>query len=95
MKLSAQEEYGLRCLTRLASHETLTGEGMTLSEISRAEGLSVPHVAKLMRILRIGMPVDPGNLLVLGRHDGKYIVAAPGSARSAHSQHRIAISSWK
>ncbi|MBD4746449.1 molybdopterin biosynthesis enzyme, partial [Xanthomonas citri pv. citri] len=26
---------------------------------------------------------DPGNLLVLGRHDGKYIVAAPGSARSA------------
>lgn len=35
------------------------------------------------KILRIGMPVDPGNLLVLGRHDGKYIVAAPGSARSA------------
>lgn len=34
-------------------------------------------------ILRIGMPVDPGNLLVLGRHAGKYIVAAPGSARSA------------
>ncbi|KAB2732209.1 molybdopterin-binding protein [Brucella intermedia] len=34
-------------------------------------------------ILRIGMPVDPGNLLVLGRHDGKYVVAAPGSARSA------------
>lgn len=34
-------------------------------------------------ILRIGVPVDPGNLLVLGRHDGKYIIAAPGSARSA------------
>ncbi|MEJ5018164.1 molybdopterin-binding protein [Ochrobactrum vermis] len=34
-------------------------------------------------ILRIGMPVDPGNLLVLGQRDGKYIVAAPGSARSA------------
>ncbi|MBQ0710888.1 MULTISPECIES: molybdopterin-binding protein [unclassified Ochrobactrum] len=34
-------------------------------------------------ILRIGMPVDPGNLLILGRHNGKYIVAAPGSARSA------------
>jgi len=33
-------------------------------------------------ILRIGMPVDPGNLLVLGRRDGKYIIAAPGSARS-------------
>ena len=34
-------------------------------------------------ILRIGMPVDPGNLLVLGCHAGKYVVAAPGSARSA------------
>ena len=33
-------------------------------------------------ILRIGMPVDPGNLLVLGKRDGRYIVAAPGSARS-------------
>jgi len=34
------------------------------------------------QILRVGMPVDPGNLLVLGKRDGKYIVAAPGSARS-------------
>lgn len=34
-------------------------------------------------ILRIGMPVDPGNLLVLGRRRGRYIIAAPGSARSA------------
>lgn len=52
MKLSAQEEYGLRCLLHMASR----GEGASLSipEISRAEGLSVPNVAKLMRILRIG-----------------------------------------
>lgn len=34
-------------------------------------------------ILRIGVPVDPGNLLVLGKCKGKYIVVAPGSARSA------------
>ncbi|MDH7784375.1 molybdopterin biosynthesis enzyme [Ochrobactrum sp. 19YEA23] len=34
------------------------------------------------QILRVGMPVDPGNLLVLGKRDEKYIVAAPGSARS-------------
>lgn len=34
-------------------------------------------------ILRIGMPVDPGNLLVLGKLGDKYIVVAPGSARSA------------
>lgn len=33
-------------------------------------------------ILRIGVPVDPGNLLVLGKYRNKYIIAAPGSARS-------------
>jgi Rrf2 family protein len=52
MKLSAQEEYGLRCLLYMARH----GESRSHSipEISRAEGLSVPNVAKLMRILRLG-----------------------------------------
>jgi len=34
------------------------------------------------KILRIGVPIDPGNLLVLGQRGGKYIIAAPGSARS-------------
>ncbi|MFD1198237.1 hypothetical protein ACFQ3K_07910 [Brucella gallinifaecis] len=34
-------------------------------------------------ILRMGVPVDPGNLLILARLNGKYIVVAPGSARSA------------
>ncbi|MCL7997251.1 molybdopterin-binding protein [Brucella sp. 21LCYQ03] len=35
------------------------------------------------RILRIGVPVDPGNLLVLATLGEKYIIVAPGSARSA------------
>lgn len=34
-------------------------------------------------ILRIGIPVDPGNLLSLGKLNGKYIIVAPGTARSA------------
>lgn len=52
MKLSAQEEYGLRCLLYMARNgET---ESHSIPEISRAEGLSVPNVAKLMRILRLG-----------------------------------------
>ncbi|MDT6939888.1 molybdopterin-binding protein [Brucella pseudogrignonensis] len=34
-------------------------------------------------ILRMGVPVDPGNLLVLAKLGDKYIVVAPGSARSA------------
>jgi Rrf2 family protein len=51
MKLSAQEEYGLRCLLQMAAR----GDEASLSipEISKAEGLSVPNVAKLMRLLRL------------------------------------------
>jgi Rrf2 family protein len=52
MKLSAQEEYGLRCLLHLARRSG--GESATIPEISAAEGLSVPNVAKLMRVLRMG-----------------------------------------
>ncbi|MDH7790082.1 molybdopterin-binding protein [Ochrobactrum sp. AN78] len=40
-------------------------------------------VASGGEILRIGMPVDPGNLLVLAQCRTKPIVVAPGSARSA------------
>jgi molybdenum cofactor cytidylyltransferase len=31
---------------------------------------------------QVGLPVDPGNLLVLGRVDGKPVIGAPGCARS-------------
>jgi Rrf2 family protein len=50
MKLSSQEEYGLRCLLQLAR----AGEGaaMTIAEMSEREGISAPNVAKIMRILR-------------------------------------------
>jgi molybdenum cofactor cytidylyltransferase len=33
-------------------------------------------------VVRAGMPVDPGNLLVLGQVDGKMVLGAPGCARS-------------
>jgi len=50
MKFSAQEEYGLRCLLQIAQldHE----QSMTIMEISKLEGLTQPHVAKLLMILR-------------------------------------------
>lgn len=52
MKLSSQEEYGLRCLLQVARHDP---EGsITIPEIAGIEGLSIPHVAKLMRQLRRG-----------------------------------------
>jgi Rrf2 family protein len=50
--LSAQEEYGLRCLVQLARHDA--DEPMTIQQIAQAEGLSAEYVAKLMRILRKG-----------------------------------------
>jgi Rrf2 family protein len=52
MQLSAQEEYGLRCLLRLA--RAGPGEILSIPEISRAEGISMPYAAKLMRVLREG-----------------------------------------
>ena len=50
MKLSAQEEYGLRCLIQVARREG----GATIPEISESEGISAAHAAKLLRILRRG-----------------------------------------
>ena len=52
MRLSSQEEYGLRCLLRVG-REGQDGS-ITIGELSRAEGISEPHVAKMMRILRKG-----------------------------------------
>ena len=34
------------------------------------------------RVLHLGMPVDPGNLLMLGTLDGRPVIGAPGCARS-------------
>ncbi len=56
MKFSAQEEYGLRCLLRIAQDKS--GNGMTIPEISESEGISAHIVAKLLRSLRIGGLLD-------------------------------------
>jgi len=69
MKISAQEEYGLCCLLRLAKSETGSA---TLPEVATAEGLSVPYVAKLMAVLRNAGILDS----VRGRSGG-YKLARP------------------
>lgn len=52
MHLLAQEEYGLRCLVKVARHG---GPGeLTIPEIAVSEGLSPEYTAKLMRVLRQG-----------------------------------------
>jgi Rrf2 family protein len=50
MKLSANEEYGIRCLLHVA-RSGMEGSA-TIPEISRAEGITPAYVAKLLRILR-------------------------------------------
>jgi Rrf2 family protein len=50
MKLSANEEYGIRCLLHIA--RSGTKGSVTIPEISRAEGITPAYVAKLLRILR-------------------------------------------
>lgn len=72
MKLSAQEEYGLRCLLQMAAR----GDQASLSipEISKAERLSVPNVAKLMRLLRIA-----GFVKSVRGQAGGYMLAKPAN----------------
>ena len=55
MKITAQEEYGLRCLLQLAGAEE---PSLSISEIASKEGLSQPYVAKLLAVLRNGGFID-------------------------------------
>ena len=52
MKLTSNEEYGLRCLLQVARHKEQGGA--TIPEISRCEGISEAYGAKLLRLLRRG-----------------------------------------
>jgi Rrf2 family iron-sulfur cluster assembly transcriptional regulator len=69
MKITSQEEYGLRCLLRLAG----AGESLTIPEIASAEGLSAAYVAKLLSILRQGGLIES----VRGRSGGYRLATAP------------------
>lgn len=71
MKVTAQEEYGLRCLLQVAAAPA--GEPVTLTEIARREGMSVPHVAKLMAALRQSGLLES----VRGRAGGYVLTRAP------------------
>jgi Rrf2 family transcriptional regulator, iron-sulfur cluster assembly transcription factor len=49
MKISAQEEYGLRCLVQLATLPE--GDSLTLPQIAEREGISTANAGKLMWLL--------------------------------------------
>ena len=53
MKFNAQEEYGIRCLLRIAKFYAVE-KSLTIPEISRAEGISEHNAGKILRVLRIG-----------------------------------------
>lgn len=49
MKVSSQEEYGLRCLVQLA--RLPDGQSLTLTQMAEREGISVANAGKLLWIL--------------------------------------------
>lgn len=51
MKITSSEEYGIRILIRIASANAI--EGLSIPQLSEAEKLSEPHVAKICRTLRM------------------------------------------
>ena len=71
MKITAQEEYGLRCLLRFV--RSSPGQSLTIPEIAAAEGLSVPYAGKLLSILRQGGLVES----VRGRSGGYRLTGDP------------------
>jgi Rrf2 family protein len=70
VKISAQEEYGVRCLLQIGRR----GEGasLTIPEISRAEGISSHYAAKLLGVLRRG-----GLIKSVRGQSGGYTLARP------------------
>jgi len=72
MKITAQEEYGLRILLRIASCKD--EDGMSIPQLSEAEGITPHYVAKLTRVLRMEGFINstPG-------YKGGYVLAKPAN----------------
>ncbi|HVZ96727.1 MAG TPA: Rrf2 family transcriptional regulator [Chitinophagaceae bacterium] len=72
MKITAQEEYGVRILLRIA--RCIDSNGMSIPQLSEAEGITPAYAAKITRKLRIEGYINstPGN-------KGGYVLAKPAS----------------
>jgi Rrf2 family protein len=73
MKLTANEEYGLRCLVRLG-YAGYAGQALTIPEMSEAEGVSSAYAAKVLRALRKG-----GFVKAARGKEGGYTLARPAA----------------
>jgi len=70
MKISAKEEYGLRILLQVAKQNS--PEGLSIAQLSDAEGLSTSYAAKITRTLRLG-----GYIQSTPGPKGGYVLATP------------------
>ncbi|MEN6537218.1 MAG: Rrf2 family transcriptional regulator [Bryobacteraceae bacterium] len=70
MKLSAHEEYGLRCLLQIGCQRD--GRSMTIPQISRLEGISIHYTGKILQTLR-----EAGFLKAARGQAGGYTLARP------------------
>lgn len=70
MKITSSEEYGIRILIRITSANPV--EGLSIPQLSEAEKLTEPHVAKICRTLRMEGFINstPG-------YKGGYVLAKP------------------
>ena len=72
MKISSQEEYGLRILIRIGRKSGKTG--LTIPQLSEEEGLTVPYIGKITRILRLA-----GFIQSKRGNKGGYVLSKPPS----------------
>lgn len=71
MRISAIEKYGLRCLVALARGGTQVQ--LSIPDLARKEGLSIPYISKLLAILRKAGLVNSER----GRSGGFWIAREP------------------
>lgn len=72
MKITSQEEYGLRVLIRIAGCNSAAG--LSIPQLSEEEGITSHYVAKLTRLLRMA-----GFINSTKGTKGGYILARPAS----------------
>ena len=73
MKITAQVEYGLRIIVRIT--KCTDEKGLSIRQLSEAEGLSANYVAKLTRILRMKELINSTR-----GHMGGYVLAKPAAS---------------
>ena len=82
MKITALEEYGLRCLLRVA--EQTQEKAISASDIADAEGLSLSYTQKILRVL------SKGDLVEARRGaNGGYVLARPASTMTVGDAIRV------